>query len=201
MASRLLGVTEVADELAVDVQTVRRWIHAGELRAFKPGKEFRIRHSDLEEFLRAREVRPKDRAASPSEAPPSTPRTDEPEPDFVRRFEALSSAAQAVELRRELDKEWLALKRHGRRLLAETPPGEALKSLALRLADAKLRRSAVRLQAVTMLATDLRFADVGHKRETFEEYASTFGEYANWRREVDELDRLAASGEASGASA
>jgi excisionase family DNA binding protein len=197
----LLGVTEVADELAVDVQTVRRWIHAGELRAFKPGKEFRIRHSDLEEFLRAREVRPKDRAASPSEAPPSTPRTDEPEPDFERRFEALSSAAQANVLRLELDEEWLALKGLGRRLVTEAPAGEARGSLALRQANAKLQRCAVRLQAVTLLLTDLRFADVGHKRQTFEEYAGTFGEYARFWSEVEEQDRRAASGEASGASA
>ncbi len=43
----------------MDVQTVRRWIQAGKLRAFKPGKEYRVREADLEEFLAAREVRPK----------------------------------------------------------------------------------------------------------------------------------------------
>jgi len=49
----------IADELGVDVQTVRRWIQSGKLRAFKPGKEYRVREADLEEFLAAREVRPK----------------------------------------------------------------------------------------------------------------------------------------------
>jgi excisionase family DNA binding protein len=49
----------IADELGVDVQTVRRWIHTGKLKAFKPGKEYRVREADLEEFLAAREVRPK----------------------------------------------------------------------------------------------------------------------------------------------
>jgi excisionase family DNA binding protein len=49
----------IADELDVDVQTVRRWIQSGKLRAFKPGKEYRVRENDLEEFLAAREVRPK----------------------------------------------------------------------------------------------------------------------------------------------
>lgn len=49
----------IAEELGVDVQTVRRWIQSGSLRAFKPGKEYRVRESDLEEFLAAREVRPK----------------------------------------------------------------------------------------------------------------------------------------------
>jgi excisionase family DNA binding protein len=49
----------IAEELCVDVQTVRRWIQSGKLRAFKPGKEYRIKEADLEEFLAAREVRPK----------------------------------------------------------------------------------------------------------------------------------------------
>jgi excisionase family DNA binding protein len=57
----------VADELGVDVQTVRRWIQSGKLKAFKPGKEYRVRESDLEEFLAAREVRPKAPRRSPSE--------------------------------------------------------------------------------------------------------------------------------------
>jgi excisionase family DNA binding protein len=56
----------IADELGVDVQTVRRWIQSGKLKAFKPGKEYRIREADLEEFLAAREVRPK-AVASPSQ--------------------------------------------------------------------------------------------------------------------------------------
>jgi excisionase family DNA binding protein len=57
----------VADELGVDVQTVRRWIQSGKLKAFKPGKEYRVREADLEEFLAAREVRPKAPRRSPSE--------------------------------------------------------------------------------------------------------------------------------------
>src|SRR5215208_1150404 len=55
----------IADELGVDVQTVRRWIQSGKLRAFKPGKEYRVREADLEEFLAAREVRPKGPTPSP----------------------------------------------------------------------------------------------------------------------------------------
>jgi excisionase family DNA binding protein len=57
----------IAEELGVDVQTVRRWIQSGKLRAFKPGKEYRVREADLEEFLAAREVRPKEAAPSPLE--------------------------------------------------------------------------------------------------------------------------------------
>jgi excisionase family DNA binding protein len=67
VTSKFRSPQEVANELGVDIQTIRRWIHAGRLKAYKPGKEYRIRESDLEEFLRAREVRPKVPAPSPYE--------------------------------------------------------------------------------------------------------------------------------------
>jgi excisionase family DNA binding protein len=62
-----LSPEEVGGRLGVSVYTVRRWVKTGQLRAFKPGKEYRIQKSDLEEFLRAREVRPKAPRRSPSE--------------------------------------------------------------------------------------------------------------------------------------
>jgi excisionase family DNA binding protein len=55
----LLSPQEAGDRLGVSVYTVRRWIQEGRIPAYKPGKEYRIRESDLEEFLRTREVRPK----------------------------------------------------------------------------------------------------------------------------------------------
>ena len=60
---------EAAERLGVSVYTVRRWIKDGRLKAFRPGKEYRIREADLEEFLAAREVRPK--AAGRSSLEPS----------------------------------------------------------------------------------------------------------------------------------
>jgi excisionase family DNA binding protein len=48
---RLLSLEDVADRLQVSNQSVRRWIKAGKLAAYKPGLEWRIRPSDLEEFL------------------------------------------------------------------------------------------------------------------------------------------------------
>jgi excisionase family DNA binding protein len=53
----------VGERLGVSVYTVRRWVKTGQLRAFKPGKEYRIREADLEHFLRAREVKGPDPAA------------------------------------------------------------------------------------------------------------------------------------------
>ncbi len=37
-------------------QSIRRWIKAGELKAYKPKKEYRIAESDLQEFIEGRAV-------------------------------------------------------------------------------------------------------------------------------------------------
>jgi excisionase family DNA binding protein len=55
---RFYSVEEIAERLQVSDQTVRRWVKSGKLAAFKPGKELRIRPSDLEEFLESRKVHP-----------------------------------------------------------------------------------------------------------------------------------------------
>jgi excisionase family DNA binding protein len=56
---QFLSLEDVASRLQVSDQTVRRWIKAGKLAAYKPGLEYRIKASDLEEFLKTREVSPK----------------------------------------------------------------------------------------------------------------------------------------------
>ena len=63
----LLSPQEVGDRFGVSVYTVRRWIQEGRIPAYKPGKEYRIRETDMEEFLRTREVRPKTPRRSPFE--------------------------------------------------------------------------------------------------------------------------------------
>jgi excisionase family DNA binding protein len=55
---RFYSLEEIAERLRVSNQTIRRWIKSGRLTAYKPGREWRIRPSDLEEFLEARRVRP-----------------------------------------------------------------------------------------------------------------------------------------------
>lgn len=52
---------EIANLLKVKEPTVRAWIHGGELRAVKLGREFRIAVVDLEDFVNERAT--KDRAA------------------------------------------------------------------------------------------------------------------------------------------
>src|SRR5215212_1012982 len=51
---QLLSLEDVASRLQVSDQTVRRWIKSGKLAAYKPGLQWRIKPSDLEDFLQAR---------------------------------------------------------------------------------------------------------------------------------------------------
>jgi excisionase family DNA binding protein len=56
----LLDVEQVADELSVHVETVRKWIREKQLNAISLGRRggYRIRRSALEDFLRRRETMP-----------------------------------------------------------------------------------------------------------------------------------------------
>lgn len=44
-------VTEIADMLRVHRYTVIRWIHSGKVRAYRSGKNWRIKKSDFKEWL------------------------------------------------------------------------------------------------------------------------------------------------------
>jgi excisionase family DNA binding protein len=70
---RLLSLEDVADRLQVSDQSVRRWIKAGRLAAYKPGLEWRIRPRDLEDFLEARSYVPKAQAAPSSDEQAARP--------------------------------------------------------------------------------------------------------------------------------
>ena len=51
-----LTTKDIATLLKVNILTVRRWIIAGKLSATFLGKEYRIKKSELEEFLNERKV-------------------------------------------------------------------------------------------------------------------------------------------------
>jgi excisionase family DNA binding protein len=53
---RWLTVEDIVDMLKVHEQTVRRWLRAGQLRGVLLGRKagYRVRESDLEAFLEAR---------------------------------------------------------------------------------------------------------------------------------------------------
>jgi excisionase family DNA binding protein len=51
MANRLLNVEQVAKRLQVSKMTIYRYLKTGKIEAYKIGKEYRIKESDLEKFL------------------------------------------------------------------------------------------------------------------------------------------------------
>ena len=48
---RFLSTQEVAKMLSVSPETVKKWLRDGHLRGFKMVKVWRIKESDLEDFL------------------------------------------------------------------------------------------------------------------------------------------------------
>ena len=57
----LLTTSQVAEELKIDVKTVRKWINNGELEASDLGREYRVRRRDLDAFLESRKQKRKNR--------------------------------------------------------------------------------------------------------------------------------------------
>ena len=53
-SSALLTVAEVAAVMRVSKMTVYRQVHAGELRAVRVGRSFRVSRADLDDYLRQR---------------------------------------------------------------------------------------------------------------------------------------------------
>ena len=56
---RYQTVQEVSGRLEVAEATVRHWIKSGELRAIDIGKGWRISDTDLVQFLKTRETKPR----------------------------------------------------------------------------------------------------------------------------------------------
>jgi len=52
--AKYVGVQEIADELGMDIQTIRRWIHTGKLPATKPGLKYLVAREELDAFLEER---------------------------------------------------------------------------------------------------------------------------------------------------
>ncbi|MFN8482651.1 MAG: helix-turn-helix domain-containing protein [Anaerolineae bacterium] len=51
-----LTTEDIAEQLQISVYTVRRYIRSGKLRSVKLEGSYRIRRSEFERFLRAREI-------------------------------------------------------------------------------------------------------------------------------------------------
>ena len=95
MEDQTRSLSEVAGLMGVSERTVRRWIKAGRIKAYKPGRDYRIPETGLRAFIEESEISPKD------QAPPSL------EPTFNdvlvedRRFAELNRWIDYAELRAE----------------------------------------------------------------------------------------------------
>lgn len=49
-----LSVEEVAQMLKMDEETIRRWIRSRQLKAYKFGRDLRIRRDDFDKFVKER---------------------------------------------------------------------------------------------------------------------------------------------------
>jgi excisionase family DNA binding protein len=49
-----LSVDEIAKNLKMDVETVRNWIRRKQLKAYRFGRDYRIRQEDFDAFVRER---------------------------------------------------------------------------------------------------------------------------------------------------
>jgi excisionase family DNA binding protein len=60
LSKPFMTTLEIAELFKVSEATVRAWIHEGELRAIKVGREFRVVVKDLEAFVNAHATRSED---------------------------------------------------------------------------------------------------------------------------------------------
>ena len=59
MEERQLSLSEVARVMGFSERTIRRWVKSGKLKAYKPGRDYRISEAALREFIEESEVSPK----------------------------------------------------------------------------------------------------------------------------------------------
>src|SRR5215208_8322813 len=54
-----LSLAEAAERMGISERTARRWIKSGKLRAYKPGRDYRIPESALRALVKESEISPK----------------------------------------------------------------------------------------------------------------------------------------------
>lgn len=59
MEDQTRSLSEVAGLMGVSDRTIRRWIKAGKLKAYKPGRDYRIPETGLRAFIEESEISPK----------------------------------------------------------------------------------------------------------------------------------------------
>lgn len=49
-----LSVAQIAQHLQMDEETIRRWIRTKQLKAYKFGRDLRVRREDFDQFVKER---------------------------------------------------------------------------------------------------------------------------------------------------
>ena len=55
-----LTLQQIADELQLHIETVREWVRTKRLTAYRVGRDYRVKRTDLNEFLEERRTKPDD---------------------------------------------------------------------------------------------------------------------------------------------
>ncbi len=86
MEERHLSLATVAGRLGVSERTVRRWIKAGKLKAYRPGRDYRIPESAFRAFVEESEIAPKAPGGSPLEPSLNDALAEERRRTYVEAF-------------------------------------------------------------------------------------------------------------------
>jgi excisionase family DNA binding protein len=100
MEERHLSLAEVAQLLDKSERTIRRWIKAGKLRAYRPGRDYIIPESAIKELIEGSEVYPKVQPELPLDIDAITAEVAKSaRPETVLEFRKVLDEAYAHELR------------------------------------------------------------------------------------------------------
>lgn len=98
MEDRHLSLSEAAQLLDMSERTVRRWIKSGKLKAYKPGRDYRVPESAIGKMMEESEAYPK------APGPARQPDLEEPAgPEVLERGDASSAAVWQMEYENRLD--------------------------------------------------------------------------------------------------
>jgi len=53
-----LTLQDIADELKLHIETVREWVRTKRLPAYRVGRDYRVKRTDLDKFLEQRRTKP-----------------------------------------------------------------------------------------------------------------------------------------------
>jgi excisionase family DNA binding protein len=88
-----LSLREAADTLGISEVSARRWVKAGRLKAYQPGRKYLVPMSAVEELLEETQA-PKATAPSPEEASGGERRVDSKPPPVTVNLESLVLSAE-----------------------------------------------------------------------------------------------------------